>query len=90
MRSAHILLLCMLGAALLSSVLSSNAITPDNCCFQFYPKRLDKKLVREYSVTDERCPKRGIILVLKKGRRVCVDLSAPWVEGIMRHVDENY
>ncbi|XP_020508543.2 C-C motif chemokine 36.1 [Labrus bergylta] len=89
MRSAHILLLCMLGAALFSSVLSSSAIGPDDCCFKFYPRRLNKNKVRSYYMTDERCPKTGVILITQKSVRICVDPNLTWVESILRSVDES-
>uniref|UniRef100_UPI0037E98C2D C-C motif chemokine 36.1 n=1 Tax=Semicossyphus pulcher TaxID=241346 RepID=UPI0037E98C2D len=89
MRASHILLLCMLGAALLSSVLCSSEIGPDDCCFKFYPRRVNKTLIRSYYMTDYRCPKTGAILVTKKGRNICVDPNLSWVEGIMKHVDES-
>ncbi|KAM6959633.1 C-C motif chemokine 36.1 [Tautogolabrus adspersus] len=88
MRSAHVLLLCMLGAALLSSVLCSSAIGPNNCCFKFYPRRMNKNVVRSYFMTDERCPKTGAILVTMKARHICADPNLSWVESIMKSVDE--
>ncbi|CAJ1086601.1 C-C motif chemokine 4 homolog [Xyrichtys novacula] len=89
MPSGQILLLCMLGAALLSSVLCNNAIGPDDCCFKIYPRRLNKNLIKSYYMTDYRCPKLGAILVTNKGRHICVDPNMSWVDAIMKSVDEN-
>ncbi|XP_034532130.1 C-C motif chemokine 8 [Notolabrus celidotus] len=89
MQNFHVFLLCMLGAAFLSSVLSNNANGPDNCCFKYYPRRMNKNLFRSYEITDDRCPKIGVILVTLKSRTICVDPNLTWVEGIMRHVDES-
>ncbi|XP_070710431.1 C-C motif chemokine 36.1 [Pempheris klunzingeri] len=89
MRNSRILLLCILGAALLSSVMSnSSAGGPDECCFKYYPRRLNKNLIRSYYMTDYRCSKTGAILVTQKSRHICVDPSLSWVETIMRSLDE--
>uniref|UniRef100_A0A3P9DCS5 Chemokine interleukin-8-like domain-containing protein n=1 Tax=Maylandia zebra TaxID=106582 RepID=A0A3P9DCS5_9CICH len=42
MKTAQFLLLCILGAALLSAVNCNNANGPDNCCFKLYPGRIQK------------------------------------------------
>ncbi|XP_023282949.1 C-C motif chemokine 3-like [Seriola lalandi dorsalis] len=89
MRTFHILLLCMLGATLVSLVACNAAIGPDNCCFTFYPRRVKKNLIISYDVTDFRCPKTGVVFVTQKSRRICVDPSLSWVQCIMKNVDEN-
>ncbi|KAI3376628.1 hypothetical protein L3Q82_017062 [Scortum barcoo] len=86
MRTSYILLLCILGAALLSSVNCRIQIGPD-CCFKFYPRRVNRKLVRSYYLTDYRCPKSGVILVTQKAHYICADPSLSWVESIMKSVD---
>uniref|UniRef100_A0A3Q0SIU1 C-C motif chemokine n=1 Tax=Amphilophus citrinellus TaxID=61819 RepID=A0A3Q0SIU1_AMPCI len=87
MKTAHILLLCILGAALLSTVDCGNG--PDNCCFVFYPRRINKNLIRSYNLTDHRCAKAAVILVTKNSRQICADPSLSWVENIMKTVDES-
>uniref|UniRef100_A0A3B5LA39 Chemokine interleukin-8-like domain-containing protein n=1 Tax=Xiphophorus couchianus TaxID=32473 RepID=A0A3B5LA39_9TELE len=42
MKAQHVFLLCVLGAALLSTVLCSNGIGPDDCCFKFYRRQIRK------------------------------------------------
>ncbi|KAM9335411.1 C-C motif chemokine 36.1 [Symphorus nematophorus] len=89
MRTAHILLLCILGAALLSSVLCKSEIGPEDCCFKFYPRRLNKKVVKSYHLTDYRCPKSAVILVSQRNRSICADPALSWVESIMKYLDES-
>ncbi|XP_068444217.1 C-C motif chemokine 36.1 [Clinocottus analis] len=89
MRTACILLLCILGYVLLSSVTCNNGIGPDDCCFNPYPRRLNKNLIGSYYLTDHRCTKTAAIVVTKKGRHICVDPSLSWVENIMKYVDES-
>ncbi|XP_051799838.1 C-C motif chemokine 36.1 isoform X2 [Acanthochromis polyacanthus] len=88
MRTAYILLLCVLGAAMLSTVTCNNAIGPDQCCFSYYPRRMNKNVVVSYYMTENRCAKLGVVLVTKQSRRICADPSLSWVEGIMKDIDE--
>ncbi|GAA6221708.1 C-C motif chemokine 3-like [Lates japonicus] len=88
MRTVHILLLCIVGAALLSPVVCNSAIGPDDCCFSFYPRRVKKDLVKGYYMSDHRCPRTGVVLVTQKGRNICVDPNLSWVQNIMKYVDE--
>ncbi|XP_039997129.1 C-C motif chemokine 36.1 [Xiphias gladius] len=88
MTTIQILLLCILGAALLPSVVCNSAIGPDDCCFSFYPRRVKKSLVTSYYLCDYRCPKTGVILVTQKSRHICADPNLSWVQGIMKTMDE--
>ncbi|MED6272571.1 hypothetical protein CHARACLAT_031721 [Characodon lateralis] len=90
MNAAHVFLLCILGATLLSTVLCTNGTGPDDCCFKFYPRRMRKEVIGKYYFTDYRCPKAGVIFVTaQKGLHICVDPSLPWVENIIKKLDEN-
>ncbi|XP_051799837.1 C-C motif chemokine 36.1 isoform X1 [Acanthochromis polyacanthus] len=88
MRTAYILLLCVLGAAMLSTVTCENSRGLDSCCFSYHLRRIKKDLVSSYFVTDNRCTKPGVVLVTKQSRRICADPSLSWVEGIMKDIDE--
>ncbi|AWP00791.1 putative c-C motif chemokine 13-like isoform 2 [Scophthalmus maximus] len=88
MRALHILLLCVLGAALLSSVVCNNGTGPDDCCFRMFLGRLDKTLIRSYYITDFRCPNRGVILVTRNFRHICVDPNLFWVQSVIKRLDE--
>lgn len=89
MRTAAILLLCMLGAALFCTIscdskfknkkmvfvflffiiclifyfilFSSGSSGPDSCCFKFFPRRLGVSKILSFSLTDDRCPKPGVV-----------------------------
>ncbi|XP_003966784.1 C-C motif chemokine 36.1 [Takifugu rubripes] len=88
MKTAHFLLVCIIGAALLASAFSKNEIGPDDCCFKFYPRRVKRALVRSYYITDKRCPKPGVVLVTQKSRHICVDQNISWVDNLMKNLDE--
>ncbi|XP_026147854.1 eotaxin-like [Mastacembelus armatus] len=88
MKTGHILLLCILGAAMLSTVICNNSIGPEDCCFEFYPRRIKKELLVSYEMTDHRCARRAALFVTKKSRRICMDPSLSWVQNIMKAMDE--
>ncbi|XP_029932398.1 C-C motif chemokine 36.1 [Myripristis murdjan] len=88
MPSSQVLLLCILGAALFSTVLANNGISPEDCCFAFYPRRVNKNLIASYYLTDQRCTRTGAIIVTKRGKHICVDPNLSWVQGIMKLLDE--
>ncbi|XP_053199901.1 uncharacterized protein LOC128384375 [Scomber japonicus] len=67
---------------------SSNANGPDECCFKFYPRRVNKKLISSYYMTDYCCPWTGVILMTKKGRHICADPNLTWVQSIMKTLDK--
>ncbi|CDQ86684.1 C-C motif chemokine 36.1 [Oncorhynchus mykiss] len=89
MRSALILLLCVLGAALWSGALANNANLPEECCFKYYNRKIPRQLIREYEMTRSDCSKRGVILFTKKNFRFCANPEDPTVEKIMKSIDES-
>ncbi|XP_054914501.1 C-C motif chemokine 4 homolog [Poeciliopsis prolifica] len=87
MKAVHILLLCMLGAALLATVLCNNSGIPEDCCFEFFGKPVKKFLISWYYKIDSRCPKSGVVLMTLKGRPICANPNQPWVKNVMNYVD---
>ncbi|XP_005800083.1 C-C motif chemokine 3-like [Xiphophorus maculatus] len=87
MKAANILLLCMLGAALLSTVLCNSASGPDNCCFEFYRNRLSKKKISSYYRTDSRCSTSAFVLITFRARHICVDSNEEWVKNIVKNLE---
>ncbi|XP_035004894.1 C-C motif chemokine 13-like [Hippoglossus stenolepis] len=88
MRALHVLLLCVLGAALLSSVLCNNGLGPDECCFGFYRGQLRKARISSYQVTDYRCPRKAVLFTTKRSLRICADPKLQWVQSIVKRLDE--
>ncbi|KAL4006355.1 mitogen-activated protein kinase 8 interacting protein 1 [Sarotherodon galilaeus] len=89
MKTTHIILLCILGAVLLSAVNCNTRVGPVNCCFNLCPRRIKANLIQSYYLTDLRCPKPAVIFITKKSRSVCVDLSASWTQSIMKSLDQS-
>uniref|UniRef100_A0A8C7YW02 C-C motif chemokine n=1 Tax=Oryzias sinensis TaxID=183150 RepID=A0A8C7YW02_9TELE len=79
MRTAAILLLCILGAALFCTVSCNN-----NCCFKFFPGTLSASRVRSFILTDDRCPKPGVVFVTRRNLNICVEKNATWVQEVLQ------
>ncbi|XP_070849932.1 C-C motif chemokine 3-like 1 [Chaetodon trifascialis] len=58
-----------------------------DCCFKFYPRRMNKNLIKSYFLTAARCPKPAVVLVSLKSRHICADPNLSWVKNIMKSVD---
>ncbi|XP_043953979.1 C-C motif chemokine 13-like [Gambusia affinis] len=88
MKAATILLLCMLGAALLSTVLCHNSGGPEDCCFEFFRNPVNKKFISSYYRTDSRCPTKAVVLITNRARRICVEPKEMWVEKIVKFLEK--
>uniref|UniRef100_A0AAQ6ITC5 C-C motif chemokine n=1 Tax=Anabas testudineus TaxID=64144 RepID=A0AAQ6ITC5_ANATE len=88
MKNYHILLLCILGAALVSSVVCQASLGPEMCCYSFYPRRIKRELIKSYNLTDDRCPRTGVIFMTQRSNRICVDPVHDWVQSIMNDLDK--
>ncbi|XP_053272102.1 eotaxin [Pleuronectes platessa] len=88
MRAPHVLLLCVLGAALLSSVLCNNALGPSACCFRFYKGDRPKARISSYQLTDPRCLKKAVVFTTKRSRDICVHPKLLWVQRIVKQLDK--
>uniref|UniRef100_A0A8C7WUG8 C-C motif chemokine n=1 Tax=Oryzias sinensis TaxID=183150 RepID=A0A8C7WUG8_9TELE len=84
MRTAAILLLCILGAALFCTVSCNSSSGPDNCCFKFFPGTLSASRVRSFILTDDRCPKPGVVFVTRRNFNICVEKNATWVQEVLQ------
>uniref|UniRef100_A0A4W5P3M6 C-C motif chemokine n=1 Tax=Hucho hucho TaxID=62062 RepID=A0A4W5P3M6_9TELE len=90
MRSAQILLLlCILGAALWSAASANNRNVPDECCFQYYQRRIPKQLIVAYEMTRSDCTLKGVILITKKNYPICANPDEPLIDRIMKSIDES-
>ncbi|XP_038231316.1 C-C motif chemokine 5-like [Dermochelys coriacea] len=50
------------------------------CCYanNFVRKPIATKLIQSDRPTDHRCSRQAVIVVLRRGKEVCVDPSAEW------------
>ncbi|NP_001290764.1 chemokine (C-C motif) ligand 36, duplicate 1 precursor [Esox lucius] len=89
MRSAQILLLCILGMALLSTAMGNNGNIPEECCFKYYQRKIPKQAIGDYEVTRSDCSRKGVIFITKKNYRFCANPDDPFVENVMKFLDQS-
>ncbi|NXQ90930.1 CCL3 protein, partial [Nyctibius grandis] len=82
--------ICSLAKAHLddSSVTASSQM-PDNvpilCCFRNMHVPIPRRLITSAYLTSSRCSLPAVILVTRKGTKVCADPQAPWVQRHLKH-----
>ncbi|XP_016528783.1 C-C motif chemokine 3-like [Poecilia formosa] len=67
---------------------SQDGRVPTDCCFQFFRNRVNRDLISSYYRTDHRCVLRGVVLITRRGRNICVDEKEPWVQNIVEHLEK--
>uniref|UniRef100_A0A3Q2R3L2 C-C motif chemokine 3-like n=1 Tax=Fundulus heteroclitus TaxID=8078 RepID=A0A3Q2R3L2_FUNHE len=87
MKVAHIYLLCILGAALLSTVLCNNAREPEDCCFDVFQNPVKKNMFTSYYKTDPRCSLKAVVLITKRAGRICANPKDRWVKKVINYLD---
>uniref|UniRef100_W5MVN6 C-C motif chemokine n=2 Tax=Lepisosteus oculatus TaxID=7918 RepID=W5MVN6_LEPOC len=88
MKPSQLVLAALLLAALCAPALSQNSNLPSECCFNYYPKRIFKRLVVKYELTRKDCSKKGVIFTSMKGFRICADPRIDWVKQVISYLDE--
>ncbi|KFV14649.1 C-C motif chemokine 3, partial [Pterocles gutturalis] len=70
-----------------SSVAASSqqpATIPTVCCFTYVSQRLPRSAISSAYTTSSSCSQPAVILVTKKGIKVCADPQAPWVQAYLK------
>ncbi|XP_014327706.1 C-C motif chemokine 4-like [Xiphophorus maculatus] len=89
MKNSVIMATCLLLLSSLALQSYANSFGPDECCFKFFPKRLQKSAVVNFRYTDALCPMEGVLFTMKAGREVCVDATQQWVKNIIKTKELN-
>ncbi|KAK7170285.1 hypothetical protein R3I94_000497 [Phoxinus phoxinus] len=89
----HHYCLCLIGllalAFLQSGVLANNANMPEECCFNYYSRKIPIAKITSYIETRMECNKPAVILVTQKGRRICVNPGLSWVKNALKKIDNH-
>uniref|UniRef100_A0A8C8BAR8 C-C motif chemokine n=1 Tax=Otus sunia TaxID=257818 RepID=A0A8C8BAR8_9STRI len=80
-------------AILLVMVICSSAVIPPgesstaatSCCFSYVSRIIPRGAISSIYVTSNMCSLPGVILVTKKGKYLCADPEAPWVQAHLKH-----
>ncbi|XP_038581994.1 C-C motif chemokine 5-like [Micropterus salmoides] len=83
MKNPIILVTCVLLLSSLAVLASQSSFGPDDCCFQFFSKRLPKNRVMTYQYTDERCTNKAVLFTMRNHAKICVNPSEQWVKSII-------
>ncbi|XP_010081046.1 PREDICTED: C-C motif chemokine 3-like [Pterocles gutturalis] len=60
------------------------ATIPTVCCFTYVSQRLPRSAISSAYTTSSSCSQPAVILVTKKGIKVCADPQAPWVQAYLK------
>ncbi|NXW45301.1 CCL5 protein, partial [Nyctiprogne leucopyga] len=58
---------------------------PINCCFSYERRPIPRRLITSAYTTSSLCSQPAVILVTRKGRQLCVEPQAPWVQEYLKH-----
>ncbi|XP_074046495.1 C-C motif chemokine 2-like [Macrotis lagotis] len=87
--SGALLLLVLIAAFCCQADSSPDApSTPITCCFDFTTKIIPPKLVVSYEITSDRCARKAVVLVTKRGYNICSNPEAQWVQNIRNRLDK--
>ncbi|NWV96406.1 CL3L1 protein, partial [Machaerirhynchus nigripectus] len=70
--------------AALSPIQETNPIA---CCFSYTSRRLPRSTIRSAYRTSNSCSMPAVVLVTSKGREVCADPKASWVQEHLKHLE---
>ncbi|KFZ63999.1 C-C motif chemokine 4 [Antrostomus carolinensis] len=58
---------------------------PTKCCFSYMRHPIPRSLITSAYTTSSLCSQPAVILVTRKGRQLCVEPQAPWVQEYLKH-----
>ncbi|NXE23884.1 CCL3 protein, partial [Ardeotis kori] len=59
---------------------------PIACCFRYMQHPIPRSLIESAYTTTSRCAMPAVILVTKKGRELCADPEAAWVQAHLKYL----
>ncbi|NXS07549.1 CCL5 protein, partial [Neodrepanis coruscans] len=57
------------------------------CCFSHISRPIPRRLITSVHMTSTKCSQPAVILVTKKGRMVCANPEAPWVQKYLKDLE---
>ncbi|CAN8208083.1 unnamed protein product [Coccothraustes coccothraustes] len=57
------------------------------CCFSYLSHRIPRRIISSAYTTSNFCDMPAVILVTRKGRQVCADPSANWVQEYLEDLE---
>ncbi|XP_058659402.1 C-C motif chemokine 3-like [Ammospiza nelsoni] len=73
------------------SVPSSAALYKQNedstCCFSYISRPIPRRMISSAYVTSNTCSRPAVVLVTRRGTKVCADPSARWVQEYLKDME---
>ncbi|XP_014822247.1 PREDICTED: C-C motif chemokine 5-like [Calidris pugnax] len=60
---------------------------PTPCCFSFLRTPIPRRLLASAYTTSSQCSQPAVILVTKKGKTLCANPQAPWVQEHLKYLE---
>ncbi|XP_005229865.2 C-C motif chemokine 4-like [Falco biarmicus] len=60
---------------------------PTACCFSYTSRRVSRRFISSIYRTSSICSQPAVVLVTKKGKEMCADAKASWVQELMKHFE---
>uniref|UniRef100_A0A1A7WIH1 Chemokine CCL-C5a n=1 Tax=Iconisemion striatum TaxID=60296 RepID=A0A1A7WIH1_9TELE len=60
---------------------------PIDCCLSTKNKTINKKLVADYQDQAKGCSVPAMILVTRRGKKLCIPPNELWLQDVMKHVN---
>ncbi|NWV36120.1 CCL3 protein, partial [Grantiella picta] len=57
------------------------------CCANYISRRIPLRVIHSAYRTSESCAKPAVVLVTNRGRSICVDPKAPWVQEYLEYLE---
>ncbi|NWH25029.1 CCL3 protein, partial [Grus americana] len=55
------------------------------CCFSYLSRPMPRRLIASTYRTSSKCSLPAVVLVTKKGTKLCADPQEPWVQKHLKH-----
>ncbi|NXB04336.1 CCL5 protein, partial [Cnemophilus loriae] len=60
---------------------------PTSCCFAYASRLLPRSMIHSAYRTSNSCSMPAVVLVTRKGKKVCADPKARWVQEYLEHLE---
>ncbi|NXL76471.1 CCL3 protein, partial [Leptocoma aspasia] len=57
------------------------------CCFSYFPRPIPRSMIHSAYRSSPRCTKEAVVLVTRKGKQICADPKAPWVQKYLENME---
>ncbi|NXK34097.1 CCL3 protein, partial [Piprites chloris] len=58
-----------------------------SCCFQYISRAVPRRMISSAHRTSKSCPQPAVVLVTRKGRMLCADPEAHWVQQYLKDLE---